>query len=403
MEAAVAVADSGLVPVRAGAFHAHPLLQSYILERIAPERIAELREAARVLLTAADPGDPRALQTAEGYEVILPHALTLDLAASPDPDCRALLLRVAHHLAVRGDAATALELASAARELWRTEGAERDTLVLGAEAEMARALFRLGDPAGAARIDRALVAAHAEAEGPNGAATLGAELDLATDQWACGELETATAAFERLAGRLAARFGAEAWQTLRAVHNAAHGARSLGRPDRALRLDEPNLRTLTRTLGPGHPDTLRSAHAVGLDLRARGEVRRALALHQDTYERLVELHGPEHADPLAAQYAVAVDLRLLRDPALLETARQVYERSVAALGSDHLDTLTRRLFHGEVLRAAGQEHQGIVELAEARRGLARTASARLAAGPGPGRVPGPRGLLGGRHRSDEEL
>lgn len=401
MGAAIAVADSGLVPVRAGAFHAHPLLQSFILERLAPERIAELREAARVLLAAADPGDPRALQAAEGYDAILPHALTLDLAASPEPDCRSLLLRVAHHLAVRGDAVTALELASAAYELWHAERGARDAFVLGAEAEMARALFRSGDPAGAARIDRELVAAHTETAGPNSAATLGAELDLATDLWAGGEFETATAAFERMVGRLAARFGPEAWQTLRAVHNAAHGARSLGRPERAHRLDEPNLRALTRALGPNHPDTLRSAHAVGLDLRALGDVRGALALHQDTYERLVELHGPEHADPLAAQYAVAVDLRLLRDPGLLETALEVYDRSVAALGPEHVDTLTRRLFYGEVLRAAGLEEQGTAELAAARRGLGRAASARI--GAGPGRVLGSGGLPAGRRRSDEQV
>jgi hypothetical protein len=401
VEAAVAVADSGLVPVRAGAFHAHPLLQSFILERIAPERIAELREAARVLLAAADPGDPRALQAAEGYEAILPHALTLDLAASPALGCRTLLLRIAHHLAMRGDSATAFELASAARDAWCAETGPRDACVLGAEAEMARALFRSGDPAGAARADRALAAAHAEIEGPDGAATLGAELDLATDLWACGEFETATAAFERLVGRLAARFGAQAWQTLRAVHNAAHGARSLGRPARALRLDEPNLRALTRTLGPGHPDTLKSAHAVGLDLRALGEARAALVLHRDTYERLVELHGPEHPDPLAAQYAIAVDLRLMRDPSVLETAREVYERSVAGLGRDHLDTLTRRLFYGEVLRVAGCPDQGAVELAAARRGLARVGSARI--GAGSGRVLGSGGLVGGGRRSDEQV
>lgn len=401
MEAAAAVADSGLVPVHAGAFHAHPLLQSFILERIAPEQTAQLREAARVLLAASDPGDPRALQTSGGYEAILRHALTLDLAASPDPDCRALLLRIAQHLAVRGDAGTALELASAARELWRAESGPRDAFVLGAEAEMARALFRSGDPAGAARIDRELVAARTEAEGPDGAGTLRAELDLATDLWACGESATATAAFERLAGRLAARLGAEDWLTLRAVHNAAHGARSTGRVERALRLDRPNLRALTRTLGAGHPDTLRSAHALGLDLRALGDVPGALALHQDTYERLVELHGPEHPDPLAAQYALAVDLRLLRDPGVLETAREVYERSAAGLGPDHPDTLTRRLFYGEALRAAGQRSRGSAELAEARRGLGRAASARL--GAGPRGVPGSGGLLGGRHRSDEQV
>ena len=399
MRAAAAVADSGLVPVRAGAFHAHPLLQSFILERIPPEQTAELREAARVLLAATEPGDPRALGTSGGYAEILPHALALDLAASPEPDCRALLLRVAHHLAVRGDAVTALGLASAARELWCVEAGPRDVWVLGADAETARALFRSGDPAAAARIDRELVAAHAEAEGPDGAATLRAELDLATDLWACGEFETATAEFERLVGRLAARFGPEDWLTLRAVHNAAHGARSLDRAEQAWRLDEPNLRALTRTLGPGHPDTLRSAHALGLDLRALGDVPGALALHQDTYERLVELHGPDHPDPLAARYALAVDLRLLRDPRLLETAREVYERSAAALGPDHPDTLTRRLFHGEALRAAGHEARGVAEIAEARRGLGRTASVRL--GAGPGRVLGPGGPFEGRRRSDE--
>ncbi|HWG28503.1 FxSxx-COOH system tetratricopeptide repeat protein [Actinospica sp.] len=394
MEAAVAIADSGLVPVRAGAFHAHPLLRSFIRERIGPEAIAGSREAARVLLAAFDPGDPRALQAAGGYEAILPHAFALDLAASPEPACRELLLRVAHHLTVRGDAGTALDVATSAYERWLAESGPRDPHVLGAAAEIARALFRSGDPAGAARIDRRLVDAYAEAGGPDGTATLRAELDLATDLWVCGEHESATASFERLAARLAARFGPESWQTLRAVHNAAHGERSLGRAERAFRMDEPNLRVLTRVFGRGHPDTLRSAHAVGLDLRALGDVRGALALHQDTYERLVELHGPEHADPLAAHYAVAVDLRLLRDPRLTETAREVYERSLAGLGPDHPDTLTRRLFYGEVLRTAGFEERGAAERAAARRGLSARSGLR------PGRVVG--GLLGGWRRSDEE-
>jgi len=402
MHSAAAVAESGLVPVRAGAFHAHPLLQSFILGRIAPDQLDRLRETARRMLGAFDPGDPRALHDAAAYAWILPHVFALDLAASPEPRCRALLIRVAHHLAARGDAATALKLGAAAYEHWLADSGSRDAAVLGIRAEMARALFHSGDPVAAARIDRELVAAYAEAEGPDGASTLCAELDLASDLWACGELETATAAFTRLAVRLAASLGADSWQALRAVHNAAQGERSLGRVEEAFRLDLPNLNELTRVLGRSHPDTLRSAHALGLDLRALGDPAGALALHQDTYERLVELYGPEHAEPLEAQYAVAVDLRLLGDPALPRVAREVYERSVAALGAGHPDTLTRRLFHGEVLWASGYEREAAAELAEARGGLDRAwpDSARAVARLRPARAAAV-GLLGGGRRSDE--
>lgn len=397
MASAAAVADSGLVPVRAGAFHAHPLLQSFILGRIGPDQIGGLREAARLMLGAFDPGDPRALHDAKAYEWILPHVFALDLAASPDPRCRALLIRVAHHLAVRSDATTALELARSAYERWLADCGPKAAPVLGIQAEVARALFHSGNFAAAARIDSKLVAAHAETEGPDGPTTLCAELDLASDLWACGELETATASFGQLAARLAACFGGDSWQTLRAVHNTAQGERALGRLEQAFQLDEPNLRELTRVLGPSHPDTLRSAHALGLDLRALGDPSGALALHQDTYERLVELYGPEHAEPLDAQYAVAVDLRLLGDPALKRVARDVYERSVAALGPGHPDTLTRRLFHGEVLWASGHEHEAAFELAGARDGLARADRGSVRAVSVVGAV----GLLGGGHRSDE--
>ncbi|HTJ72119.1 MAG TPA: FxSxx-COOH system tetratricopeptide repeat protein [Actinospica sp.] len=406
VEAVAMVADSGLVPVRDGAFHAHPLFQSFVLERIGAEHAEPLREQARVLLAAADPGDPRDLRTPAGYDVILPHVLALDFTATSDPDCRALLLRVAHHLAARGDAVTAGQLATAAYEKWKNEN--HDTLVLGARAEMARALFRSGDPSGAARIDRELVAVHAAAEGPDGPATLRAELDLATDLSACGDFEASTAMLERLIRRLATRFGPDSRERLRAVHNAAHGARALGRSARALRLDEPNLRALADVLGPDHPDTLRSAYALGLDLRVLGDPQGALVLHQDTYERLAELYGADHAAPLEARYAVAVDLRLLRDPRVVMTAYEVCEDSTAVLGPDHVDALTRRLFYGEVLRAHGRQAEGDAECARARRGLrglSGPGSAGSASdGLGAGRVRGVGGgLLGGRYRSDEEL
>lgn len=392
LEAVAAVADSGLVPVRGGAFHAHPLLQSFVLERVGELSAERLREDARGLLAAGDPGDPRALRTSERYDAILPHVFALDLAASRDAGCRALLLRVAHHLAARGDAATAGRLATSAYELWVTQDGARDGFVLGARAEIARALFRSGDPAGAARIDRALVAAHAEIGGVDGSEALRAELDLATDLAAYGDLQGSTAMLDRLIRRLTVRFGSEGRETLRAVHNAAHGARALGRSERALRLDEPNLRALTRVFGPDYPDTLRSAYALGLDLRVLGDPRGALVLHQDTYERLAELYGPDHAAPLDARYAVAVDMRLLRDPRLIDTAREVCEQTATVLGPDHVDALTRRLFLGEVLRANGREAEGVAECARARRGLGRV-----------GRVLGPGGLLGGRYRSDEDL
>jgi hypothetical protein len=397
VEAVAAVADSGLVPVGGGAFHANPLFQSFVLERIGAEHAARLREQARVLLAAGDLGDPRDLRASAGYDTILPHAFAVDLAAGRDPGCRALLLRLAHHLAARGDAVAAGRLATAAYELWGAQDGPRDTFVLGARAEMARALFRSGDPDGAARIDRELTAAYTETEGPDGPAALRAELDLATDLSACGDLETATVMLERLIRRLAVRFGPESREKLRAVHNAAHGARALGRSERALRLDAPNLRALTRTLGPGHPDTLRSAYGLGLDLRILGDPAGALALHQDTYEHLAELYGPDHPAPLDARYAVAVDLRLLRDPRVVETAFEVCEHSAAVLGPEHADALTRRLFYGEVLCAHGRRAEGEAESARARRGLDTAALGGLGAGSVGGR------LLGGRRRSDEVL
>lgn len=400
IDAVDAVADSGLVPVRGGAFHAHPLFQAFVLERIGTERVARLREQARVLLAAGDPGDPRDLRASAGYDAILPHIFAVDLVAARDPGCRALLLRVAHRLAARGDAIAAGNLATRAYELWDAQDGPRDEFVLGARAEMARALFRSGDPEGAARIDRDLVAVHAETTGPDGPAALRAELDLATDLSACGELEAATAMLDRLIRRLAIRFGPESREKLRAVHNAAHGARALGRFERALRLDEPNLRALTRELGRDHPDTLRSAYALGLDLRVLGDPQRALALHQDTYERLAELYGADHPAPLDALYAVAVDLRLSGDPRMVDTAYEVCEQSAVVLGPEHVDSLTRRLFYGEVLRAHGRRDEGAAQCARARRGLGAGALGGL----GAGRVGGiGAGLLGGRRRSDEDV
>ncbi|HEU5333580.1 MAG TPA: FxSxx-COOH system tetratricopeptide repeat protein [Actinocrinis sp.] len=354
-----AVADCGLVVVRDGVFHPRALFQSFVRDRIGPEQVGRIRETARQALAAAAPDDPRDPGTWSRFSLLWPHVFAVDPAASPDSACRRLILAAAQYLVVRGDAATALELVSAALDRWSAQADRDEHLVTQAAAHLAQAHFRLGDYGSAAAVDEDVLARRERLYGPDDPETLAAAHNLAMDRWARDGGGQAAALADVLERRRLV-LGADHPDTRRSAHNLALALRASGELERALELDEANLRGLTSVLGPGHPDTLRSAYATALDLRGLGRWEQALELDQDTYARLSDRLGTDHRDTLRAAYAVAVGLRRGGDPARAYVlARETYERRRRVLGAEHVDTLRCMLLVGELeaetRRGVGEE------------------------------------------------
>jgi tetratricopeptide (TPR) repeat protein len=351
------VADSGLIPVEGRAFHPYPLFQSYVRDRTDAKRLAGLREKARALLAGSnsadspDPLDPRAWDL---FGALLPHVFAVDLAASPSAECRSLLLRVAHHLVVRGDARGARDLAGPAFERWWEESGPDDPLVIEAASQLARAQFRLGDYAAAAHLDEDVLARRTLSEGPESLGALEAAHDLAMDRWALGKQSPDTYAFEAIVEQRRRALGPEHPETLRSIHNLAHTRRACGDYAAALDLDQPMLRAQRERLGADHPDTLRSAYAVALDLRGLGQWQAALEIDQDTYARAREQYGADHPDTLRAAFAVALGLFRADDlPGAVELAQDTLERRRRVFGDDHADTANTALLIDRLSARAG--------------------------------------------------
>lgn len=376
-----AIGRSGLIAVEDGSFRPTELFQSFVRGRLGPGREPALREFARRMLASVEPADPREPRSWDQYGTLLPHAVTVDLAASPDERCRRLLLLLVQHLVVRGDAVTARDLAHSAVRRWKADTASGDPLLLDAFAQLAKARYRLGDYAGAAALDQEVLARREDSCGPEHRDTLEAAHNLAIDTWACDGDSAAASALEDVVERRKHTLGPDDPDTLRSVHNLALARRAFGRFTGALRLDEGNWRRMIPVLGPDHPDTLNAANAVALDLRALGEWRSALALDKDTYTRRRAVLGADHADSLRSAYAVAVGLRRAGSPEALAFGKETHERCRQALGDGHPITLRSELLLAELLADGGETQAGALLRTKATRQLLDLAGWQEVEGP----------------------
>ena len=349
-DAVDAVDRSGLVPVVDGRPRPHGLFQAYLRTGVAEPELAVLREAAGRLLAVVTRPDPREPAAWDAYAVLLPHVLTLDLAAVPDPGCHELLLDVAHHLVVRGDAAAARDLVRPAATRWRERHGPDAPSTLGALARLAQASFRLRDFQAALSLDEEVLAHRRRLAGDDDPRTLEAAHDVAITRFA---LQGAGPVAARLADVVARRtrvLGADHPDTLRSVQNLALVRRAGGDLAGARELDQDTWHRLREVLGEDHPDTLRSAYALALDLRALGHPDRSLG--EDTYRRRRRVLGDDHPDTLRSAYGLAVDLLATgaRERAG-ELARQAYRRQLRLLGDGHVDTLRSAYLLAEATHA----------------------------------------------------
>lgn len=309
-DAAAAVARSGLVDVRTGHLRPHHLFQSYVRDRMTAEQSARTRDAARQVLVARHPGDPRSAESWGRYAVLLPHVLALDLVRGADPRCHRLVLDASHYLVVLGDAKTARDLVSAALAHWTAEFGERHPTVLAATSQLAGAHFRLGDYDSARELDERVLAHRRQALGPDHPDTLAAEHDLAAVAWALSRQDSRHR-HEEVLRRRREILGGDHPDTLRTAHNLAVHLRTVRSVREALALDLDTRARFARVLGEDHVDTLRSTHALAVDLRLLGSAAEARAWNEDTLARCRRVLGEDHIETLRCANNLVQDLRAL--------------------------------------------------------------------------------------------
>lgn len=312
IDLARACASAGLIEMDGSTLLPGALFQAFVRHGLSEPRRDDLRAEARSLLARAPRGEPDDPGAWAGYDVLVPHALAVDLAASGDPRARRAVIDIARHLVVRADAGTARGVIAPALAAWSRDLGPGHDDVLDAAACLARVLYRLDRPVEAVALDR--------------------------DVWE----------------RRTARLGADHPTTLDAAHNLAidQWAEGIDRPAARALLDRV-IEGRTRVLGADDPDTLRSAHNLGLMLRAAGDIVEALATDERTYRSFVAVLGPDHPDTLRSGYALAFDLRSVGDPGARDLGRETYDRALATLGADHPETLRAAYGCAVDLRAAG--------------------------------------------------
>jgi tetratricopeptide (TPR) repeat protein len=176
---------------------------------------------------------------------------------------------------------------------------ERHPDTLKARANLAVSLLALGDAAGAADLEREVLADLVDVLGERHPDTLIARANLAANLGALGD---------------------------------AAGAAELERQVLADRVD---------VLGERHPDTLRARANLAASLWALGDVAGAAELKREVLADRVVVLGERHPDTLVARANLAWSLSALGDAAgAAEIERQVLADRVVVLGERHPDTLT---------------------------------------------------------------
>lgn len=324
-DAAAAVARSGLLTVRTGHLRPHRLFQRYIRDQMTVEETARARTAARLVLSADHPGDPRSAGSWARYAVLLPHLLELDLLRANDPRSRRLALDSSHYLVVLGDARTARNLVSDALRHWTDVLGAQHPDVVEATSHLARAHFHLGEYHLSQDLDERVVLLRRQELGPDHPDTLAAEHDLATDRWALSH-QGSELLHEDVLRRRREILGADHPDTLRTAHNLALHLREARSPAEALVLGKDTHERFARVLGLDHIDTLRCAHSVAVNLRLIGQVAESRSWNEDTLARFRLVLGEDHIETLRCANNLALDLRALGE----DSAADLLDRDTRA-------------------------------------------------------------------------
>lgn len=378
----------------------HRLMQSVLRTTTEPDERQRLVHAAHSLLAAAKPaGSPSSPDHWDGYQALLPHAVSSQAASSRDGWVRDLVANLVYYLYYWGDHNQAVDLAGQAWRHWNEDTDEPDTLVIQMaklyafcqrligvdesayslneralavsrrpgvpEEELIDSMWQMagahryrGDFAAALALDREAFDRARNVFGPDDPDTLKAAHSCGVSLRVSGEFEAARALDEETARQWELVYGHADAFTLNTRNGLSIDIRECGDYPRARLLQEDVHAAYRATFGAENPTTIRAARDLAVCRRRDGAPDAAWELSERVFRLFVEKCGRDHSDTLATAVNVVVDRRIGGE---LRISRELGEETVTryrnTLGPDHMYTLIAAASLAATRRALGQVDQ----------------------------------------------
>ncbi|WP_330347447.1 FxSxx-COOH system tetratricopeptide repeat protein [Streptomyces sp. NBC_00582] len=343
---------------RRDAIQMHRLMQSVLRTTTEPAEREGLLHAAHALLAAAKPaGSPSSPGHWDGYQALLPHAVSSQAAASHDGWVRDLVASLVYYLYYWGDHEQAVDLAGQAWRHWNEDTGIPDTLVIQMAKLYAFCQRIIGVDRDAFSLNERALAVSRRPEVP--------EEELIDSMWQMagahryrGDFTAARALDEDAFERARALFGPDDPDTLKAAHSYGVSLRMCGEFRAARALDEETARQWELVYGHADGFTLNTRNGLSIDIRECGDFPRARRLQEDVYAAYRSAFGSENPATIRAARNLAVCRR--RDGALdaaWELSEHVFQLFVDKCGRDHSDTLASAVNVMVDRRIGGELHR----------------------------------------------
>jgi hypothetical protein len=343
---------------RRDAIQMHRLMQSVLRTTTEPDERERLLHAAHSLLAAAKPaGSPSSPGHWDGYQALLPHAVSSQAAASRDGWVRDLVASLVYYLYYWGDHEQAVTLAGQAWGHWNEETSEPDTLVIQMAKLYAFCQRIIGVDRDAFSLNERALAVSRRPSVP--------EEELIDSMWQMagahryrGDFTAARALDQEAFERARNLFGPDDPDTLKAAHSYGVSLRMCGEFQSARVLDEETARQWELVYGHADGFTLNTRNGLSIDILECGDYPRARQLQEDVHAAYRSAFGSENPATIRAARNLAVCRR--RDGALdaaWELSEHVFQLFVEKCGRDHSDTLASAVNVMVDRRIGGELHR----------------------------------------------
>lgn len=337
---------------RGNTLQLHPLLQSVVRNRMAPDHRDTVRSKAHLLLAKADPKDPDDLTTWPRCAALLPHVIASRAVESQRAEVILVIHNLVNYLLNAGSYQDALELSDHASAAF---GAARAKVTM--ELSRARALAGLGRVADSVQANEMVRAiASGSLSGDQGATMIAAEgmrFNLRVQGLLFDERDQAQHIFRWSMQEL----GADDAATLRRASNLAECHRLAGEYAKARELDEETVQRTISLCGPDHLLTLRAQCGLAMSIRECGQYEDACRMQKETNARLVRLLGPDHPLTLGGQRSLAVAMRRIGlHTEAWRIVQDCYKRCSRRYGDWHENTATVLMDKAILLRQGDHHH-----------------------------------------------
>lgn len=353
-----------LVKIDGRALSVHRLIQALLRDELGPEQQNSFRHQVHLILAAGAPGVPDDTQLWPRYEELLAHvaAEATSVDSCPEPEVRDFALAVLRYLYLRGDLVSCQAFTDRFIERWTRDSGPVNRHVLAAQHQRSSVLRQLGQYPEAREVVETTLASVREEMGERDQLTLTLRNSRGADLRAVGRFADAQALDEETRGLHEEVFGRADLRTLRMMNNLAldYGLNSDYR--RAMNLhQEVYLLQSAPNSGASYADILSSWNGLARAARLQGGYIDAQDVGVDALEYGREKLGPEHYWTLRTMkdLAIAQRRRGSDNREALETAQEVYEQCIRALGEGNPDTLAAAMSLCNILRTVDRAPEAL--------------------------------------------